>query len=128
MNKADIDKQVMVLIDDDEAFLDTLKRLLKDVPAELYTFNHPEKALAKIAELNPSLIVVDFEMPKLNGYQFMVKYSEKMLFHDRSVFLLTGADLDKDMKSAFPSLGIERFFHKPFDLMEFKTAVLEKFK
>ena len=107
------EKGLVVMVVDDDFFRQSLGSIIKAMGIDFKDFSNPAEALENIGDLNPQVILLDYEMPELTGYQFMVKYSEKMLFHDRSVFLITGADLAPEMKAALPSLGIEKYFPKP---------------
>ncbi len=107
--------KTIFVIDDDEFCRKHTAQVLEPLETEIYTFEDPEEALEKVSELDPFLLLLDYQMPQLNGYKFMVLFSEKLLFKDRSVFLITGADLDPMMEAAMPSLGIEKYFKKPLD-------------
>ena len=85
----------IVIVDDDETLISTLKTLLylEDFSnAEFFT--DPRLALEYIKDNAPDLIMSDFVMPEMNGLEFLSKANE--LYPEVSKILLTGY-ADKEM-------------------------------
>lgn len=104
----------IVAVDDDEIVLSTLKMLLSIEGFEnVEFFSSPIKALEYIKENTPDLILSDFMMPEMNGFEFLSK--AKTYCSDTSMILLTGyADKENAIK-AINEVGIYKYIEKPWD-------------
>lgn len=62
----------VVLVDDETAYLDLLTEQVKiNLACPVFSFVSPEEALRSLPELNPGLIITDYQMPGLDGFQFI---------------------------------------------------------
>ena len=62
----------VVIVDDEWYGLDLIYRLLTQIRVDLEVvafFQDPKEALEKIPSLRPDLIILDIEMPYLNGFE-----------------------------------------------------------
>lgn len=104
----------IIAVDDDSTLLSTLKMLLKLEGFEnVEYFTNPEEALAYLKLNEPDLILSDFMMPQMNGFEFLSE--AKKLYNDVSMILLTGyADKENAIK-AINEVGIYKYIEKPWD-------------
>ena len=104
----------IVIVDDDETILSTLKTLLYIENFETAEFfSKPELALEYLKEVTPDLIISDFMMPDMNGLEFLSKANE--LHPEVSKILLTGyADKENAIK-AINEVGLYKYITKPWD-------------
>ena len=91
----------ILLIDDDAAFLKLLENYVEEsiVPTALLTCNDPIKCLASISQ-DLDLLVVDLEMPGLDGTKVLSYALSKGLNKNRIV-ILSGHDADY-LHACFP--------------------------
>ena len=61
----------VVVIDDEPDARELLARVLQEQAATVTTFGSAEEALDAMATMQPSVIVSDIGMPRMDGYQFM---------------------------------------------------------
>lgn len=101
------------VIDDDEVFGSFFCKMLQKMDVEPWYFSGPSKALDSVEEINPDIIFLDFKMPEMDGDKFMVKYSERRLFTERRVFLVTSLEEVIENLDLYRSLGIENALKKP---------------
>lgn len=67
-----------VIIDDEEISLQALGEKIKKHCPDIHVlklFSKPETALKEMADLNPDVVFLDIEMPKINGFTFLKKCS-----------------------------------------------------
>lgn len=61
----------VILVDDDLAALEALRRTLRSLPLELRFANSADEALALIAVEVPHLLISDFRMPGMDGLELL---------------------------------------------------------
>ena len=116
----------IVVVDDDDIVLSTLKMLLELEGFENVTyFNKPQEAIEYLKENKPDLVLSDFVMPEMNGIEFLTE--AKKLYTDVSMILLTGyADKENAIK-AINTVGIYKYIEKPWDntdlIMSIKNGI-----
>lgn len=61
-----------MLVDDETAYIDLLEQLLSEhLACPVHSFTNPAAALRALPNLAVGLIVTDYQMPELNGLQFV---------------------------------------------------------
>jgi DNA-binding NarL/FixJ family response regulator len=105
----------VLLVDDDDAFRKVLHTLFDnrsgfDVCVEA---RNGVEAIDKAKSLSPSLAILDFSMPEMNGLQLARALQE--ITPELPIFILT-ADYDADFEEEALSCGITAVFSKLDDL------------
>ncbi len=83
-----------------------------------------EEGIAKAKSERPDLILVDFVMPKMNGYQVCKTLKEDPEFRDTPIILVTSKG-DKVGSKFVDTLGITEYFTKPFQPEELLGKIRE---
>lgn len=79
--------------------------------------------LSKYADApRPDLIFLDLNMPRMNGYEFLVEIKANRLFSDIPVVVLTTSDVERDVVRSY-ELGAASFITKPVDMTQFMSAI-----
>ena len=81
-----------MLVDDEKSYVDLLSQMLgENLDCPVHSFTRPLDALAQVGTLAPAVIVTDFDMPQLNGIEFIRQAS---VVAPSAVFILiTGRNL-----------------------------------
>lgn len=104
----------IVVVDDEQIILSTLKMLLElEGFSNVVYFTEPEKALDDIKSNCPDLILSDYMMPTMNGFEFLS--SAKEFCPDTSMILLTGYADKENAIRAINEVGIYKYIEKPWD-------------
>ncbi|PKL52275.1 MAG: hypothetical protein CVV37_02175 [Nitrospira bacterium HGW-Nitrospira-1] len=117
-----------VLVIDDSLIMQKLAGVvLAEAGYEVFTAKDGEEGLKTAEDVLPSLILVDFIMPKINGYQFCKMINSNQLLKDIPIILITakGKDVGEKFTEKF---GIVDYFIKPFqpeDLLEKVNSALK---
>jgi two-component system chemotaxis response regulator CheB len=124
---------VKVLIVDDSVFMRTIihDMLAKDASIEIVgTASNGLDALEKIQSVNPDIVTLDIEMPKMNGLEVLVEL-KKLKKHPKILMLSSHTSKGAEMTHDAIRLGADDFMLKPKDLprvREISEDLLSKIK
>jgi DNA-binding response OmpR family regulator len=118
---------VSFIIDDDEVFGSLLTKMLNKLGVVTHYFSNPEETLESAASLKPEIIFLDFKMPKMNGDEFMIRFSERKLLGTSRVVFVTADENVKEEQGSYESLGIENVLIKPVSY-DFLKSFIEDHK
>ena len=117
----------ILLLEDDTVDAMTVKRALKDlkVTNKLVRTANGEEALTYLRDENntkPCLILLDLNMPKMNGVEFLkVAKTEEKLKKIPAIVMTTSKD-DKDRIISY-QLNVAGFIIKPIDYKKFVEVI-----
>jgi CheY-like chemotaxis protein/anti-sigma regulatory factor (Ser/Thr protein kinase) len=114
---------LVYVIDDDDLVRDGLCSLLEHLGHRTKSYRYPEVALQELisAEIPPEVVIVDYNMPGMNGAQLIGGYSTAVAkdkrFENTSVLLMSGLPPShfQDFMSEFSQLKLG-ILEKPFSL------------
>lgn len=114
-------KKILV-IDDEQDIVESLKFVLEAEGYECYTAFNGEDGLKRAKELVPDLIMLDIMMPKMNGYKIsrLLKFDNK--YKDIPIIMLTARSQEED-KLIGQETGANEYITKPFELDEVIATV-----
>jgi len=113
-----VSKKILV-IDDDLGIVRLIEKRLSENGFKVNTAFDGEQGLAKLSTYVPDLILLDVEMPKLDGYNFMMKFKEKEKFKEIPVVVLTS---HAEKQPIFELRGVRGYLVKPVNF----DALFEK--
>ena len=121
------DTDPIMLVEDDIVDAMTVKRALKELNIlnTVVHANNGEEALVYLKDQTkpkPCIILLDINMPKMNGIEFLKKAREQ---HDLStipVVMLTTSGNDRDILASF-HLNVAGYMVKPVDYREFVETI-----
>lgn len=111
--------QTVLVCDDDEAILESLRIYLDNEGYRVLTASDGEQALEKIESNEIHCVVLDIMMPKLDGLKTTLKIREKYNF---PIILLSAKSEDTD-KIAGLGFGADDYVTKPFNPLELVARV-----
>ena len=120
-----MDKKYHILAVDDETQVTlVIKRVLEQEGYTVTTTNDGYAALDIVVNSQPDLVILDINMPGINGYQVLEKIREQ---HDIPVIMLSA---DQDVSSVGNSIGLgaDDYIRKPFHLRELSARVKAKLR
>ena len=108
-----MDKKSIVAVDDSRIVLQTLEGILGE-SYDFRGFSKAERALGYIEQFPPSLIILDIDMPEVNGYEMLEMIMEKKELRRIPVIFLTS---NKDKESVIKAVarGADDYVVKPVD-------------
>jgi diguanylate cyclase (GGDEF)-like protein len=108
-------------VDDSKVVLAQMSILLESQNLNYIQFSDAREALEYLD--NPkskkiNLVITDYEMPLMNGYEFVKKIREKHSFEELPLLVVSGSE-DTYMISRFLKIGANDYITKPFIKEEF---------
>jgi FixJ family two-component response regulator len=108
---SDSANHLVYVVDDDDAVRDSLDLFLTLKGFDVVGFNSA-KAVLETTELDPSLLILDVNMPDIDGFGLLQELRERGNL--APVILMTGLG-DGDVRSRAERAGVAAFFDKPID-------------
>ncbi len=120
-----MEKMKIMLVDDEERYLQTTKKLIEKKGYEVLTALSGEEALEKLKPQNVHVVILDVKMPGMDGNQTLKAI--KTLYPLVEVIMLTGHGT---MDSAIDGLksGAFDYLVKPADIDDIIEKAMEAFE
>lgn len=120
------ERPTLLLVDDEESILSSLKRLLRREPYLVLTANGGQAGLDELAGRRVDVIISDQRMPGMSGVEFLRRAKE--LYPDTVRMVLSGyADL-QSITDAINEGAIYKFLSKPWDDDALKAEIGDAFR
>lgn len=104
----------ILIVDDSVSVRQVIARLLSEQGFKTASAKDGVEALEKLPALAPDLIVLDVEMPRMNGYEFLAARRSHPEYRQIPVIMLTSRSAAKYRDKA-RELGADGYVVKPFD-------------
>lgn len=114
----------VLIVDDSISVRYSLSRLLEGQKYQPHQAIDGVDAVEKLPEVKPDVIILDIEMPRMNGYEFMAILRSNENYRDTPVIMLTSRASDKHRRKA-EELGVNHYMTKPFQEDEFLGLLRE---
>ncbi len=116
----------VLVVEDDEADRSLITDVLKRNPnvSAIHATDAPDQALVDLerGRLRPNLILLDINMPRLNGFQFLEGLRHIPSMQETDVVVLTTSALARDVKEACTN-GVNLYIIKPDSHAELKSRL-----
>ena len=114
--------KTILIVDDEDVVVDIAKRRLAQEGSAVIGVGDGEKALQVLREGPVDLIVLDIEMPKMNGYMFMAERQKIDETTKAPVIVLTAYN---SMEPIFRRHGVKAYLVKPLRFDDFLSKIKE---
>jgi CheY-like chemotaxis protein len=105
----------VLAVDDDPMIVELVKRTLQDKGHEVITAQNGLEALEALKKKIPDLILLDVQMPKMDGYAFILKKSTDPAIAGIPVIVLTSMVKTEPL---FKRHGVKAYLLKPIDTQD----------
>ncbi len=117
-------KKTILIVDDEAHIVHIIRYKLERAGYEVETAGDGQEAFELAGELRPDLIVTDFQMPVLSGFDMCVKLSESGETSNIPVVMVTARG-HKLSPSEMSKTNIRQLMCKPFSARELLEVVGE---
>ncbi|KPV51249.1 histidine kinase [Kouleothrix aurantiaca] len=109
----------ILVVDDSKLVTDIVKMRLSMYGYDVRLAHSGEEALEKIAEEMPDLMVLDVQMPGIDGYEVCRRLRDNPALDELRIIMLTSSD---DKHAAFEA-GVDDYLNKDIDLLNLPNRV-----
>ena len=112
----------ILVIDDDASIHTAVERRLLGVVDEVLKADSPTKGLQFAIQEKPDVILLDVNMPQIDGFKVCRHLQENPTTHDIPILFLTADDNPDNLAKAL-NAGASDYISKPFNAVELEARV-----
>lgn len=114
--------KTILVVDDDRLGVELVKRKLEEQGYEVPTAANGQEALDSLKSKIPDMIILDVQMPDMNGYTFIIEKNKVPEYIKIPVVMLTAS---AETGPLFKRHGVKAYLLKPLKLPELLAKVAE---
>ncbi len=119
MPKSLLSKARVLIVDDEPSNVRLLERILEVFETKaIRSTTHARETLPLVLEFQPDIILLDLNMPHMNGYEVMARLNDAIPAEERVPVLVLTADITPESKRRALTAGAKDFLTKPLDHSE----------
>ena len=132
-NKDNVEQHVekrlpyVLVVDDSLSARKSLAQFVEDLGLQVRTARDGMEAVSLIDVRKPDLVLVDMEMPRMNGLELTGHIRASSTTQDMPVIMITSRSTDKHRKAAMDK-GVDHYMVKPFAEDELATQISSALK
>ncbi|HVE14737.1 MAG TPA: response regulator [Elusimicrobiota bacterium] len=110
---ADPKDKLILIVDDDESILDLLEHIVKKEGFRVERAVDGPEAVRKVEAVNPNLIILDFMLPGMGGFE-VLKELQMGELRAIPVIVITGRKIDRHtVEILLQEANVKQFIEKP---------------
>ena len=103
----------VLIVDDSVTVRKVTSRLMERQGFEVETAKDGVDALEKLQELRPDVVLLDIEMPRMDGFEVLRSVRRDEALKDLPIIMITSRTGEKHKQQAM-ELGVNEYLGKPF--------------
>ncbi len=115
----------VLVVDDNKDYRELVRHLLSVNHYTVLEAGNGEEALAVLAKTIPDMILVDFNMPKMNGYELIQEVRSNYETHGLRIIMFTGAANRQHLRTL--NMDISDFLEKPVSNAKLLDSIFRVF-
>ncbi|WP_223250380.1 response regulator [Marilutibacter maris] len=115
---------LVMVVDDSVTMRKVTGRVLERQGFEVATAKDGVDALERMAEMVPDLMLLDIEMPRMDGYELATQMKGEARLRDVPIVMITSRTGEKHRQRAM-EIGVNRYLGKPYQEAELLRNVYE---
>jgi chemosensory pili system protein ChpA (sensor histidine kinase/response regulator) len=117
-------KSLVMVVDDSITMRKVTGRVLERHDYEVATAKDGIDAIEKLHERVPDLMLLDIEMPRMDGYELATHMKADPRLRDVPIIMITSRTGDKHRQRAF-DIGVDRYLGKPYQEVDLLAQIAE---
>lgn len=115
-------EQIILIADDQRHLLALLRATASQSGCRVVTVTCGEEALAEAATIPVDLLLIDFDMPGLNGIETVRLLKQNALYANLPIIMITGGGQNR-IRTDATLAGVSLFLSKPFSPTELLESI-----
>ena len=115
---------LVMVVDDSVTVRKVTSRLLERNGMNVLTAKDGVDAIAQLQEQKPDVMLLDIEMPRMDGYELATTMKADPRFKDVPIVMITSRTGDKHRQRAF-DIGVQRYLGKPYQELDLMRNVYD---
>ncbi|GGD35437.1 chemosensory pili system protein ChpA (sensor histidine kinase/response regulator) [Pseudoxanthomonas indica] len=115
---------LVMVVDDSLTMRKVTGRVLERHNFEVSAARDGVEALERLEERVPDLMLLDIEMPRMDGYELATAMKADARFRDVPIVMITSRTGDKHRQRAF-DIGVQRYMGKPYQELDLMRNVYD---
>lgn len=125
VDDADTDRAITVMVVDDSITVRKVTtRLLERNDYSVVTAKDGVDAVAKLHEIRPDIMLLDIEMPRMDGYELATHVRNDQRLSDVPIVMITSRTGDKHRNRAM-EIGVDEYLGKPYQESDLLSTIAE---
>ncbi len=120
-------RKTILVVDDDPDIVDIISICLKENNLNPEKAYNGVEALEKVKAVAPDLILLDINMPGMNGFEVIKNLKSGQATCDIPIVVLTGTYISEDDKKHGLTLGVAKYLTKPFSADDLVKEITNTF-
>lgn len=112
----------ILVVEDEKVVIEIAKRKLEERGYEVFTAGNGNEALKSLAAKIPDLILLDIQMPDMNGYTFIMEKVRIPEYTNIPVVVMTAYN---ELEPLFARHGVKTYLLKPLKIQDVINKVVE---
>jgi two-component system chemotaxis response regulator CheY len=96
----------LMVVDDDDILREIIKRFMRDTEFSVCCFSSGVEAKKNLGLINTRVMLVDFNMPVMNGLEFLLIVSSMPEYAGTQAYLCSSVELTKDITEKALRMGV----------------------
>lgn len=109
---------VVLVVDDEQTYIDTIAETLEERNFKIVQAFNGKMGCLLAKKFHPDIIIVDWEMPEMNGIEMIVELKKDELTKDIPVIMCTGIMTSSNNLDAALNAGAVDYIRKPVEPIE----------
>jgi len=121
-------KKKVMIVDDDLEFLDEFAVILYLNGYDVTSVTDGEYALNIVEEIMPDLILLDFKMKKISGFEVAEKLKNSEKTGSIPIIGMTAVFTKEEDRDFIKASGVDEIYTKPFELRDILNEIESRVK
>ncbi len=116
-------QDIILIADDNEEVLNFTAFAVEMMGHRAVKAINGKEAILKANEVRPSLIILDWKMPEIDGMDAAIYFRNDRNFKDTPIIMITGTNETSELMAEAMENGVNDFLRKPFIQIELQARI-----